>query len=107
MKVTQIAFGIEKNWSHKHRDARLIPWHVCLISLICGIYCGDQMGVAVGAILNILFVVLILSMMGLLFVVSKRTDGMPAKRDCRFWLVLWWMLWFVFGFFHGMLLCLF
>ena len=102
MKVTQIAFGIEKRWSHRHRDARLIPWHACLILYIAGIVCGDQAGVAVNVLWHIIYVGLILFYLAVLFRLNRenKIHAHTPKHRMR-WLFVWLMLWFMFGFYQG------
>ncbi|MBO4351757.1 MAG: DNA internalization-related competence protein ComEC/Rec2 [Proteobacteria bacterium] len=102
MKVTQIAFGIEKKWSHRHRDARLIPWHWCLCALILGIICGDRTGISVGVPLHIIYILILFLYLFVLFILNRHNEKTRNHGYCSIrWLLVWMCLWFAFGYYQG------
>ncbi|MBR4986975.1 MAG: hypothetical protein IKY83_14680, partial [Proteobacteria bacterium] len=37
LKITEIAFGLEKTWRHRMHDAVTVPHHISFLALILGI----------------------------------------------------------------------
>ena len=103
IRVTELAFGLEKNWIHQYRDTRNVPWHICFISLIAGIFLGDWADICIHGLWAHLF------WGGLAFVLvaglcMEHRDLCAGGRTCRkvvVWLGTWCLLWFVLGFWQG------
>ena len=95
----EFAFGLEKLWNHVHRDARNIPWHVCLIAMILGIVLGDAASPSPWSSLALHagFLVMAAPLCVLLFVLRIRCPK-PSLRTVAIWLAAWNFLWFALGF---------
>ncbi len=96
LRVTEFAFGLEKKWIHHHKDARCIPWYVCLIAMMAGIWAGE--GLYEGPVSSIFLLISLLCTI-LALTLSKKTpsDVGILHYTNVIWMILWIMLWVNFG----------
>lgn len=103
LRVTEIAFGLEKNWNHRHPAGILVPWHLCLIVLIAGIFCGDATGIyqTDSIFPHIAFLAISGLVLTSLILTTKQIRKVHRKRHVAYWLAGWLTLWFAFGYWHA------
>lgn len=96
LRVTEFAFGLEKKWIHHHKDAQCIPWYLCLIAMMAGIWVGD--GLFVGALSSLFLMISQLFVILALMLSKKATTGEGLWHYSNvIWMILWIMLWVNFG----------
>ncbi len=90
MKITEIAFGLEKQWNKTQCRVVLVPHHLSFVSLIAGILCASTLGSPgiKGQICLIVSSILILGSLCLHLVEHK-----PKRSDTVVWMVSWMLLW--------------
>ena len=100
LRVTELAFGLEKQWNHRHRDARLFPWHICFAALIAGIFCGANSGLEIFSIWPTLIFIAIsaLCLVSLCFIHRINSS---FRRRFVLWTASWLVIWFTLGFWQG------
>ncbi|MBQ1925509.1 MAG: DNA internalization-related competence protein ComEC/Rec2 [Proteobacteria bacterium] len=98
LKITEIAFGLEESWRHRHRDAVCVPHHVSLVALMFGILAGD----AIGAFAHVVLVGALIVLLGVLCWMRRRKCATFRMAAVAGWLGVWCALWFVTGVYHGM-----
>lgn len=100
LRVTELAFGLEKQWNNRHRDARLIPWHICLAALIAGIFFGSRNGAGISASLSSLLFAVISALL-LISIVFISQIGGAFRRRLILWTTGWLLIWFTLGYWQG------
>lgn len=102
VRVTELAFGLEKLWLRRERDAKCVPWHACLAAMILGILAGDGAGIAMGLAGNVLFAGLTGLAAAVLVMFRRRFSGDRWRLGrVAAWCLCWMMLWGLLGFWMG------
>lgn len=107
LKITEIAFGLEKAWKHRNRDAVCVPHYVSFVALMVGIAAGAGSGLVfedAGQFepMHLVFWGSQLALLGALFWMRRRVAGATFKgRKVAAWLGVWCALWLVTGVYHG------
>ena len=97
MKVTAIAFGLEKQYLHRHQKVRLLPHHLSFAAISAGILCGSCMPLSASGIICLIIAIdLIIIAICLHQAISKPNAGIIA-----IWLVSWMVLWISYGILAG------
>ena len=106
IRVTEIVFGLEKMWLHRHRDARLIPWHLCLIGLMAGIVIGHENSRSVW--IQTYFLILTVSSLVISLFLHHRAiktafqpDAACSIKRSVCWILAWILLWGTLGIYMG------
>ena len=106
IRVTEIVFGLEKMWLHRHLDARLLPWHLCFIGLIAGIVLGHEFNrnLSIQTFLFILSASCLCISLVLHNMLNKTSDQTSATHFIQHpvcWILAWILLWGTFGIYLG------
>lgn len=100
LKVTEIAFGLEKSWTHRRRDAWNMPWHVGILAMMLGILWGDAQSPSpwTQMTLDLCFFIVIMPLVLCLFLFHRVHKAQDIRRKHVFlWFTVWFFLWLVFG----------
>ncbi len=97
MKVTAIAFGLEKQYMQRHHAVCLLPHHLSFAAIAAGIACSAFMPLATAGKICLLIAINLL----ILSIWLHQTVRKPNARYIAVWFIAWLMLWLSFGFVSG------
>ena len=105
LKITEIAFGLEKTWRHRMHDAVTVPHHISFLALILGIsvsQAGVMAAVSEAGGLHAVLLGVAVVLLCVLVRMRRRVTRAAGVRQVSAWLGVWCALWFVTGMCHGL-----
>jgi|GEM_PF-2361970 len=108
MRITEVALGLEKIWQSRGQNASLMPWHMCALALIVGIWHADSLhwnhALHFDSISNTINA-LGLGVAGIFLAISWRCQTVwtsaPATRKALYGFITWLLMWLTFGLYLG------